>query len=101
VKRDPGLQPERTALAWRRTAMAALVNGALLARATAQTHSSTLMAVAGLVVVSACLMCAVGWHRQRTLTQGSRPTAPHAALAALLVGTVWIACGAAVVAMLE
>ncbi len=45
---DPGLQQERTALAWERTAIAVMVSGVLLARYAAQSaHWAT--ALAGLV----------------------------------------------------
>lgn len=97
TKRDPGLQPERTALAWGRTALAMFVNGALLARAAAQADSPGLWTVAGLVVLASAILFAAGAHRQRTLMLESVPRAPHAAFAFLLVGAVWVACAAAVV----
>lgn len=43
---DPGLQPERTALAWSRTAMALLVNALLLLRMSIQGSPASLLVVA-------------------------------------------------------
>ncbi|MEU4314222.1 DUF202 domain-containing protein [Nocardia sp. NPDC024068] len=62
--RDPGLQPERTVLAWRRTTLTAVVVGLLLTKIAAQRAGPlgiATAAAAGLAVG----MLAVGLHRRR------------------------------------
>lgn len=98
---DPGLQPERTSLAWHRTGLAMLFNGALLVRTTAEAHSPALVTVASLVVIAALLTFAVAWHRDKMLARPASPVAPHTVLVMLLVGSVWIACTAAALTMLN
>jgi len=72
---DPGLQPERTALAWRRTALALVVGSLFGLRALPQ-----LLGPAGLAVAAAGVALALGvlgaahlrYRRvHRTLTSGS------------------------------
>ena len=60
---DPGLQQERTALAWERTAIALMVAGTLLARYAADS-SRWAAALAGLaaVVVGAAILVWAGVH---------------------------------------
>jgi uncharacterized membrane protein YidH (DUF202 family) len=99
VSRDAGLQPERTALAWRRTGLAMLVNGALLVRAAAQARSPALVWVSVLVVLASLGLFAVAEYRHRVLLRAGAPPSPHAALAALLLVSVWLACAAAVLSM--
>lgn len=100
MNRDPGLQPERTALAWRRTALAMLVNGALLVRAAIEARSPAMGTVSVVVVFSALLIFGVGSCRHRTLVQVGAPRSPHAGFLILLVGAAWLACGAAVLGIL-
>jgi len=101
MKRDPGLQPERTALAWRRTALAMLVNGGLLVRAAVESHAPALGTVAVLVLLASMLMFAVGAHRRQALVQAATHRAPHAAIVLLLLAAVWLACGAALMNLLR
>ncbi|GCB50706.1 DUF202 domain-containing protein [Streptomyces sp. NL15-2K] len=98
--RDPGLQPERTRLAWRRTTLSSTA-AALLAMKTAL-HGGT--SAAAIIV---CALCSGLWlaflliaHRRiRTLAATNSPpalTPRHAAAGALL--TVALAlCAAALV----
>jgi uncharacterized membrane protein YidH (DUF202 family) len=60
---DPGLQQERTALAWERTAIAVMVSGVLLARSAANTAHWTI-ALAGLLqtVIGGAILIWAGVH---------------------------------------
>ena len=98
--RDPGLQPERTRLAWRRTTLSATV-AAVLAAKTALAGGGS---VAGVVACVLCGACWVGFlwiahRRSRGLAAVSEPGAlvpPYAAVA--VVCTVAMAgCGAVLV----
>ncbi|MFS8477390.1 MAG: DUF202 domain-containing protein [Micromonosporaceae bacterium] len=65
--RDPGLQPERTRLAWRRTALA--VTGVALLAARLAVQRVTPVRLLGLVAVAAlwAAVLAVSHHRVRAL----------------------------------
>ena len=80
---DAGLQHERTALAWERTAIAVMVAGVLLARYAAQTvhYSIAFMGIAQ-VVVGALLLIWSGRHYEDLhgpLRAGESPVHPTAA----------------------
>lgn len=79
---DPGLQHERTALAWERTAIAVMVAGVLLARFTAETVHVTI-AVVGIaqVVIGAVILLWAGRHYDDLhgpLRDGESPVHPMA-----------------------
>ncbi|ACS83969.1 DUF202 domain-containing protein [Musicola paradisiaca] len=61
--RDPGLQPERTRLAWSRTAFIMLINSVLLLRAGSTPSHPPLMAI-GVFLLLATLMMYL-WSRLR------------------------------------
>jgi uncharacterized membrane protein YidH (DUF202 family) len=73
--RDPGLQPERTRLAWTRTSFAFLANGALLMirhlHGPVGPAELTPAVLAGAV---ALVTYVIAWQRQRTLQQHPMPT---------------------------
>ncbi|MGW2423061.1 DUF202 domain-containing protein [Streptomyces sp. NPDC001709] len=98
--RDPGLQPERTRLAWRRTTLSAAVAAVLGVKTTLHGGAS-----AGAVTVCA-LCCAlflgflgVAHRRIRTLATSTRPPAlaPRHATAAVLCAVALALCAAALV----
>ncbi|WP_133913534.1 DUF202 domain-containing protein [Streptomyces sp. NBC_00582] len=99
-ERDPGLQPERTRLAWRRTTLSSTV-AAVLAVKTALHGGAT---AAGIV---ACALCCALWlaflllaHRRiRTLTTAPEPVALPArqAAVAVLCAVATAVCAAALV----
>ncbi|MFJ8113033.1 DUF202 domain-containing protein [Streptomyces sp. NPDC096132] len=98
--RDPGLQPERTRLAWRRTTLSGTV-ATVLAMKTAL-HGGP--SAAGIV---ACALCVGLWlaflllaHRRiRALTAAPAPAAlaPRYATAAVLYAVATAVCAAALV----
>ncbi|MGI5199313.1 DUF202 domain-containing protein [Streptomyces sp. CA-288835] len=100
--RDPGLQPERTRLAWRRTTLAGTVVAVLAARSALHSGPTT----AGVLT---CALCAALWlgflavahHRISTLTTTERtgPAAlsPRHASAAALCTVALAGCAAVLV----
>ncbi|WP_328556446.1 MULTISPECIES: DUF202 domain-containing protein [unclassified Streptomyces] len=101
-ERDPGLQPERTRLAWRRTTLSSTVAAVLAAKAALHDRDSA----AGIV---ACAFCCVLWlaflglaHRRiRTLATagpaGPTPLPPRHATATALCTVALAVCALALV----
>ena len=76
VTRDPGLQPERTSLAWRRTALAVVFNAILLLRAGLQEQGPHLLALGVILCVGAAAMMRASARRDVELRATARaPTA--------------------------
>ncbi|MEU1303235.1 DUF202 domain-containing protein [Streptomyces shenzhenensis] len=98
--RDPGLQPERTRLAWRRTTLAYTVATVLALRTALHGGASPV----GILVCALCFGLWLGFlriahHRVRALSTSARPaplTPRHAAVAALCA-VAMAACAAAIV----
>lgn len=98
--RDPGLQPERTRLAWRRTTLSAAVVALLAARQVLRDGATPvgLMAV-GLSLLVWIGFLAVAHRRMRSLTAPRpRPLSPRGAL--LAAGCVVAFAGFAVAVVL-
>jgi putative membrane protein len=99
--RDAGLQPERTALAWRRTALAMLVNGALLARASVKADSTVIFIVSiALVGASLSTFGIAAWRRNELLSEHA-PRSPHWVLMMLLAAIVGLSTAAGVLGVVE
>jgi uncharacterized membrane protein YidH (DUF202 family) len=85
----PGLQLERTQLAWTRTALGFILNAALVARFARDTHAA--YALAAVLALTGALIIADARQRyaQRAadLRAGNRPLARPRALGALCVVT--------------
>jgi hypothetical protein len=66
--RDPGLQPERTALSWERTSTGLLANAAIILLRPQQPFTPSSITLAGLAIGSAATIAVLGRRRSRTTT---------------------------------
>ena len=83
-------------LAWRRTSLALLVNGALVIRAAVQSASPALGGIAVLVLMAAAAVFIASVRRGRALQRAEVVhVAPPAHLAALVTAAAVLACAAA------
>ncbi|WP_233521425.1 DUF202 domain-containing protein [Streptomyces triticagri] len=91
--RDPGLQPERTRLAWRRTTLTCTVAAVLAGRQAVQEDAGTLTHLAvGCSLLLWLAFIAVAHRRIRELARSNRPGAPRrATVAAAALCTVGLA----------
>ena len=97
--RDIGLQPERTALAWTRTALVLLVNG-MLALRTGWAASQTAITVLALsLLLAAGLLFAYAAYRRRHLLDGIGTIAPPVAAVAGVTAITLMACTAEIVSI--
>ena len=104
---DAGLQPERTALSWRRTGLALLVGSLLLARVLANTTGVAALAVGAVGLAAAIATLIVvelryrSHHRRLLASAGDRiPLAGGRLPFVVAVTTLVLGCGAAVAVIL-
>lgn len=87
IERDPGLQPERTALSWTRTSLVVAVN-ALLALRSGLVHGEPWLVATGAVLFAAAgAVGIVGSVRRRELDAGRFAPAPWL-IAAVAIATI-------------
>jgi hypothetical protein len=74
--RDPGLQGERTSLAWNRTALSVLANALLSFRSGADTGAVLVTFLAIALLASSAVMVAYGARRKRQMLRTEGDIAP-------------------------
>lgn len=91
AQHDPGLQPQRTSLAWGRTALSMTVVALLVLRAGIQNHQPAVLAVGVLDLVCAILLYVTGTWRRAGLIRDEIHQAPAAWMAGIATA-VGLAC---------
>lgn len=81
---DPGLQPQRSALAWSRTTIAAVINGVLILTHDLRDVAVLIPGVLAIAIATATL--AIGCSRRAVLSQRPLPAPLAAPTAVHLVG---------------
>ena len=91
-RRDRGLQPQRTALAWSRTGLAIFVNALIILRAGMQSDQILISALGIALLVASALAVVTGTWRIRYLAAHGAPVSPPWILIASTTGVAWLAC---------
>jgi len=95
---DPGLQPQRTALAWVRPGLAGFVNALIVLRAGFATAQVFILALGTVLLAASALSVVLGtWRVRHLAAHGARAAPPWI----LMVGTVWIAWLACIAGVLS
>lgn len=97
---DPGLQPQRTALAWSRTGLAVFVNALLALRTGAQLGRTFVIALGIVLLFAAAGIVACGAWRRRCLARCDVPAAPSLSMIRGVIIISWLACAAGLVSIL-
>jgi len=97
--RDKGLQAERTALSWTRTALAILVNALLALRSGWATGQAPITGLAFALLFAAAAAMFYGAWRRQCLRDGRGSIAPSALAIAMMAITTLVACATGVAAV--
>lgn len=89
--RDPGLQRERTAIAWSRTCYAVVVDAVLIVRFGVDPWNGTLLALGCLMLFAAGVFLNLSLCRRAELL-GPDPGAPHSSFMALSAACIGSVC---------
>ena len=90
--RDPGLQAERTALAWNRTGLAVLVNALLALRSGWTAREAPITALGFVLLLASGAIVVYGAWRRRQLLSGRGVLAPSAHAVAAVAAVTLLAC---------
>lgn len=90
--RDPGLQAERTALAWHRTSLALAANALLSLRAGLVSDQPLVLALGSVLVGAAAAVALMGARRKRALLADTHLTAPPPWMLAAVAAAALAAC---------
>lgn len=97
MKRDPGLQPERTFLAWSRTTIGLFVNAILVMRSGLLHYRCDVVVVGTAVMVLYAALIAFAWWRGSKILDGNqRPIALPSTLPFALAGGTLSTCVVAI-----
>lgn len=97
--KDPGLQPERTALAWKRTALSMAISSGLFFKLSLDSGSLAISFVAGIFMVSALLIFFASAVRGQQLISNNEIQSPASSLIAGAT-VVSLVCSCLTVALL-
>ncbi|HSS26668.1 MAG TPA: DUF202 domain-containing protein [Usitatibacter sp.] len=95
---SPGLQRERTAMAWTRTGLAVLANALIVLRAGLNGRQVFVLALGSMLMIGAGAAFACAAWRSRRLARGANPATP-VLLVATMVGIAWVASVGAIAAI--
>jgi uncharacterized membrane protein YidH (DUF202 family) len=98
--RDPGLQGERTALAWSRTALALAANAALTIRSGLTNQAPPVLFLGAVLLVAAAMLVPLSGWRRKQLLKAQKPISAQPRLLLAVCLLAMLASAAAILATL-